>query len=199
MFHMTPYTAFDPGSEWLKSGLTSNQQRGLTETGPRFKVSSERPEKRGIDLAIPGLVVKRIFHYTTAAPTLVKTLSIGMNITLVTLILFCFSVNFKFPSQYRSTASPEVSVDLVVGVMFTWFVSLLTQIPYIHSGTFLESYYNNWQNYVVYMTLGKGTYIYHLLYLIYMLHLLVIIFDNICFGGFIFKWRQYLIIIRCCL
>ena len=35
------------------------QQRGHTETGPRFKVSSERPEKRGIDLATPGLVVQR--------------------------------------------------------------------------------------------------------------------------------------------
>ena len=43
--------------EWVNSGLTSHQQRGHTETGPRFKVSSERPEKRGIDLAIPGLVV----------------------------------------------------------------------------------------------------------------------------------------------
>ena len=41
----------------MNSGLTSHQQRGHTETGPRFKVSSERPEKRGIDLAIPGLVV----------------------------------------------------------------------------------------------------------------------------------------------
>ena len=33
----------------MNSGLTSHQQRGHTETGPRFKVSSERPEKRGID------------------------------------------------------------------------------------------------------------------------------------------------------
>ena len=32
-------------------------QCGFTETGPGFKVSFERPEKRGIDLAIPGLVV----------------------------------------------------------------------------------------------------------------------------------------------
>ena len=31
-------------------------------------VSSERPEKRGIDLAIHGLVVERVIHYTTAAP-----------------------------------------------------------------------------------------------------------------------------------
>ena len=38
----------------MNSGLTSHQQRGHTETGPRFKVSSERPEKRGIDLATPG-------------------------------------------------------------------------------------------------------------------------------------------------
>ena len=54
--------------EWVNSGLTSHQQRGHTETGPRFKVSSERPEKRGIDLATPGLVVQRVIHYTTAAP-----------------------------------------------------------------------------------------------------------------------------------
>ena len=51
----------------MNSGLTSHQQRGHTETGPRFKVSSERPEKRGIDLATPGLVVQRVIHYTTAA------------------------------------------------------------------------------------------------------------------------------------
>ena len=37
-------------SEWLNSGLTSHQQRDHTKTGPGFKVSSERPEKRGIDL-----------------------------------------------------------------------------------------------------------------------------------------------------
>ena len=41
----------------MNSGLTSHQQRGHMEMGPRFKVSSERPEKQGIDLAIPGLVV----------------------------------------------------------------------------------------------------------------------------------------------
>ena len=29
------------------------------ETGPRFKVSSERPEERGIGLAIPGLVERK--------------------------------------------------------------------------------------------------------------------------------------------
>ena len=52
----------------MNSGLTSHQQRGHTETGPRFKVSSERPEKRGIDLVTPGLVVQRVIHYTTAAP-----------------------------------------------------------------------------------------------------------------------------------
>ena len=42
----------------MNSGLTSHQQRGHTETGPRFKVSSERPEKRGIDLATPGSVLE---------------------------------------------------------------------------------------------------------------------------------------------
>ena len=49
-------------------GLTTHQQGGHTEKGPRFKVSSERPEKRGIDLAIPGLVVQRVIHNTAAAP-----------------------------------------------------------------------------------------------------------------------------------
>ena len=33
------------------------EQRGHTKTGPQFKVSSKRPEKRGVNLAIPGLVV----------------------------------------------------------------------------------------------------------------------------------------------
>ena len=55
-------------SGWVNSVLMSRQQPGHTETGPRFKVSSERPEKRGIELAIPGLVVKRVIYYTTAAP-----------------------------------------------------------------------------------------------------------------------------------
>ena len=44
----------------MNSVLTPHHQRGHTETGPQFKVSSERPEKRGgggVDLAIPGLVV----------------------------------------------------------------------------------------------------------------------------------------------
>ena len=50
----------------MPSGLTSRQQRDHMETGPRFKVSSERPEKRGIDLAIPGFVVWRVIHYNTA-------------------------------------------------------------------------------------------------------------------------------------
>ena len=56
----------------MNLGLTSHQQRGHTETGHRFKVSSERPEKQGIDLATPGLVVQRVIHYTTAAPMFQK-------------------------------------------------------------------------------------------------------------------------------
>ena len=35
------------GSERVNSDLTSHSQRGHTEMGPRFKVSSEGPEKRG--------------------------------------------------------------------------------------------------------------------------------------------------------
>ena len=38
--------------EWVNSGLTSHQQRDHMETGPLFKVSSKRPVKRGIELAI---------------------------------------------------------------------------------------------------------------------------------------------------
>ena len=52
----------------MNSDLTSHQRRGHTETGPRFKVSSERPEKRGIDHTIPGLIVQLVIHSTTAAP-----------------------------------------------------------------------------------------------------------------------------------
>ena len=49
------------------------------ETGPRFKVSSERPEKRGIDLAIPGLVVKRVYHNTDAAPSSLRKNKVRQN------------------------------------------------------------------------------------------------------------------------
>ena len=38
----------------LASGLTSHQQWGHTEIRPRFKASSERPVKQGVDLAIAG-------------------------------------------------------------------------------------------------------------------------------------------------
>ena len=41
----------------MSSGLTAHQQLVPTEMGPGLKVSSERPEKQGIDLVIPGLVV----------------------------------------------------------------------------------------------------------------------------------------------
>ena len=41
----------------MNSDLTSREQLGLTETGPRFKVSSKRLDKRVTDLATPGLVV----------------------------------------------------------------------------------------------------------------------------------------------
>ena len=41
----------------MNSGLTSHQQQSHTETGPRFKVLSQKRVKQGIDLAIPGLVI----------------------------------------------------------------------------------------------------------------------------------------------
>ena len=46
----------------------SHQQLGHTETGPRFKVSSEAGKRGGGGggyLAIPGLVVQRVIQYTT--------------------------------------------------------------------------------------------------------------------------------------
>ena len=50
----------------MNLGLTwAHQQQGYTEMGPRFKVSSEIPEKRGMYLAIPGLVDQRVINYTT--------------------------------------------------------------------------------------------------------------------------------------
>ena len=52
----------------MNPGLASHQQRGHRETGPRFKVSSERPKKREIDHTIPGLIVQLVIHSTTAAP-----------------------------------------------------------------------------------------------------------------------------------
>ena len=57
----------------VNSGLTSHQQRGHTETGPRFKVSSERLEKRGIDLATPGF----LFHLKKDEPTKIKSIFQG--------------------------------------------------------------------------------------------------------------------------
>ena len=51
----------------MNSGLTSHQKQGHV-MGPRFKVSSERPKKQRMDLAIPGapigsLVCFNPLHY----------------------------------------------------------------------------------------------------------------------------------------
>ena len=43
------------------------------ETGPRFKVSSDRLVKR----ATPGLQGKRFIHYTTAAPTVLLRFNVN--------------------------------------------------------------------------------------------------------------------------
>ena len=55
----------------------SGQKLGHTETGVRFKVSSERPEKRELDLVTPRLVVQRVIHFTTAAP--MRTVIVDLN------------------------------------------------------------------------------------------------------------------------
>ena len=48
---------FNSSERGVNSSLASHHQRGHTKTGPRFKVSAQRQEKQGINLAIPGLVV----------------------------------------------------------------------------------------------------------------------------------------------
>ena len=59
----------------MNTDLTSHQQQGHTETGSRFKISSERAKKRGwggvgrgVNLATLELVVQRVSHYTIVAP-----------------------------------------------------------------------------------------------------------------------------------
>ena len=42
----------------MNSSLTSLQQQNQTEIGSRFEVSSVKPGKRGMDLAISGLPVR---------------------------------------------------------------------------------------------------------------------------------------------
>ena len=50
--------SINPGvSECVSSARFNIPQQGHMETGPRFKVSSERPGKHKIDVAIHGLVV----------------------------------------------------------------------------------------------------------------------------------------------
>ena len=49
----------------MNSSFMSHQQRRHMELGPLFKVSSEKPKKRG-SLALTGLVVQHVIHYTTA-------------------------------------------------------------------------------------------------------------------------------------
>ena len=50
------------------------------ETGPWFKVSSDRLVKRGIEPATPGLQGKPFIHYKTAAPR------VGVNAMFLVLV-----------------------------------------------------------------------------------------------------------------
>ena len=45
----------------------SHQHIANTETGPWFHISSERPEQRQSNPAMPGMVVLDLIHYITAA------------------------------------------------------------------------------------------------------------------------------------
>ena len=52
----------------MNSGLTSHHQLGHKGTGPWSERSEKQVGVGGVDLATPGLLVQRVFHYTTAVP-----------------------------------------------------------------------------------------------------------------------------------
>ena len=52
----------------MNTGLMPHQQQGHDEVGPRFKVSSERPDKLGSDHVTSGLIVCHVIRYTTSTP-----------------------------------------------------------------------------------------------------------------------------------
>ena len=110
----------------MNSGLTSHQQRGHTETGPRFKVSSERPEKRGIDLATPGLVVQRVIHYTTAAPREIR--KIVPKLSLLSLLIrsvaciLCLSPSNFFYNTFKHGISKSFQMSLF-GLFFKQIIA----------------------------------------------------------------------------
>ena len=77
------------------------------ETGPWFKVSSERPEKRGIDLATPGLVVWSVIHYATAAPLCNEEAEKNTcNIILVSISCQLFIIVLCIESRYELSCIP---------------------------------------------------------------------------------------------
>ena len=67
----------------------SHQQEGHTETGPWFKVLSERHEKQGINLAIPGMVNQSVVHFTITTPQMKKKLPMKE-------YPFCYKTGFVF-------------------------------------------------------------------------------------------------------
>ena len=62
----------------MNSGLTFYYLIAHTKAGPRFKVSSERPGKRGIKPATLGLVAVGHIHYTTVV-TLILDKNVSAN------------------------------------------------------------------------------------------------------------------------
>ena len=62
---MLPDRVLNPGPLTYKSGALPTVLRG--QAAPSLKNSSKRLEKWKINLAIPGLVVEYVIHYTTAA------------------------------------------------------------------------------------------------------------------------------------
>ena len=88
----------------MKSGLTSHHQQGHTETGPLFKVLSEGPEKRGIDLATPGLVAQRVISYTLVASHQVECLScrfVSVSVAELLFSVFLQNLHLKTRNWYR--------------------------------------------------------------------------------------------------
>ena len=101
--------------EWVNSGLTSHQQRGHTETGPRFKVSSERPEKRSCDPWIGSLACYPLHHRRSFRLFDKLTLAYG---------IFTFTINSYKSNQFgpNSINSPPlctiVSVHTFRNIMY---------------------------------------------------------------------------------
>ena len=102
----------------MNSGLMSHQQRGHTETGSWFTVSSERLEKRGIELAIPGLDKDRtiLCEYAPEEPsTLLVDVMKGMHLTPLIVSEQCKDDTERLYAMKRRLTSRNKPCEEVLG------------------------------------------------------------------------------------